>query len=146
MGLGIYSRPDPSAKASQGTFAAPLTVAADGRRGTSAQRRLYIRNDDPAFMFSGISVRPVDLTGPSVVDGTGGYGIKVLQQELQPTESGWALASQGQATTFSGIVLGSGGDISTYVPFWVRVQVPKNIAVRNITDVRLRLSSTRVLR
>lgn len=144
MGLGIYSVASPSSSPASisGQLLNPIVVAADGRSGAVVQRKLWVRNDSPGFHYSGISIEPVDLIGTSVVNGAG-FSIKISAGDTQPTESAWGIILAGSRANLSGVILGTGGEVAIFSPFWIRVEVPRSTSIRNITDVRLRLRATK---
>ena len=147
MALAIYTSADPSAVLSQdGDYTQPLLVQADGRTGGVIERRLYLRNDDPAFSYSGISMEVFDPNENSLVDGTNGFSWKLIEGDTQPMESAWDNISAGNTVDFSN-ELGDGdaSDTATYLPFWVRVDIPRSASVQNITRLQVRTVATEIL-
>jgi hypothetical protein len=147
IGIGIYTSADPDKRLSQsGAFTNPLLVTLDGRKGQTLQQKLYVRNDNSLYSYSGISLTPTYNAGINVIDGSQGYSWKLYAIDQQPTEDQWSVVQAGNSIAFSG-VLGTVTvpDISTYLPFWTRVTAPKNVPVQTITDVTLKISATEIL-
>ena len=146
MSLAIYQSTDPSTSFStSGMLTNPFRVGLDGRFGGSVQERLYVRNDDPTLYYSGISIVPVDNGTSHIVDGTNGYSWKLHVGDQQPLDQEWATIPAGQSITISGYGGAHFGDTSTYVPFWVRVDIPTGARVNSYEDVVLRLTASGLL-
>lgn len=147
MSLGIYTAPSDSAKLSaDNTFANPLSVTFDGRLGGVKQLRLYVRNDDPLFFYEDIRVLPLDTSdNPIIADTSNGFVWKLIPGDTQPTEQAWAHTSP--ATQISLEDLGAPGspDTSTYLPFWIFIQVPAGIDVQIFDQAKLSLVANEVL-
>lgn len=144
MALGIYSTPHPDAQ-----FGAlqPFTITFDGRIGGAQDRLVYIRNDDATRWYSSVTISAHDTEGFNLVDGSqAGFSWKLMSKDIPPTEEEWALVSPGNTVSFSGN-LGSDtlGDIITFVPVWVRVEIPRGQAVSVFTDITLRVRATEAL-
>lgn len=143
MGLGIYTDTIPAAKLSQsGGFTNPLAVTMDGLSGGSYETRLYVRNDDSGFWYENIVVTPIDTTGTSIVDGTDGYAWKLRAGNTQPTTSEWADIVPAAPISLNDIGSAGSPDTSTYLPFWLRVEIPKNASASTFTDVQLKINAT----
>jgi len=143
--LDIYESATPtSAFSLAGSFSNPFSVTADGVEGEAVETKVYLRNDSALYYYTGISVQPVD-TGDDIVDGSGatlGYEWKLYAGDQQPTAEQWDLVAAGNSISLSN--LGSAGtpDTSTYLPFWVRVKVPRWAPVRSYSGVQLRITYT----
>lgn len=143
MGLGIYSDTIPAALLSQaGAFTDPLAVTMDGLAGGSFETRLYVRNDDSLFYYEDISLTPIDTAGVSIVDGTDGFAWKLREGNTQPTTTEWGDITPAAAISLSDIGSVGSPDTSTYLPFWVRVEVPKNASAQTFIDVQLKINAT----
>lgn len=138
MALRIYREADPdTAYSVDDTFSNPFALACDGSEGFIYTKRLYVRNDDPAVQYSNIIVQPIDTGTRHIVDGSDLYSWKLLPGDPQPTELQWSLTDAGSAIYLvSGLDYLSG--IVTYLPFWVRVEVPAGSPVESFRDVKLR--------
>ena len=149
MGLGIYSEPVASSRITDNTdtgIAAPFTVSIDGKAGGFKTQRLYLRNDDATLTFTDISLVPVDTGSPSVVDGSQtGFSWKLLEEDTQPTEEAWDLIDDGNTIEFSDLGTILVTDIATYLPFWARIEIPRNTDVQAIASVELTISATSTL-
>lgn len=139
MGLRLYSEAsNPASVLSiDGAFTAPLFIGQDGRSGGIIERKLWVRNDNAAKWYDTITVTPVDTAGGSVVDGTDGYSWKLMAGDTQPTSAQWAAVVEGDPISIADIGAVATPDISSYRPFWVRVEIPKNAPVSTFTDVQL---------
>lgn len=145
MALAIYSKPDVTTKLSASGATAPFTVTFDGRSGGALSRKLYIRNDESTKWYDNIIVQPIDSGSPSIIDSTtDGYSWKLFYGDDNPPTEQWiriTAANQIQLNTRIGDPE-LPGDIVTYLPFWIRVSVPRNQAVTTITRVVLRVTAT----
>jgi hypothetical protein len=139
-GLKIYTQANTGYDLSQdGTFTNPLQLAINGRVGGVIERKFYVRNDKETSGYSSISLLPVDGSGRNIIDGTDGYSWKLRVGDTQPTFDEWTSISPGNTITFEDI---DTTDISTYLPFWLRVEIPMGATVESFNDVILRLTAT----
>jgi len=137
MALNIYQEADPGSGFSlDGTFVNPFSVALDGLVGGAFEQRLYVRNDDLAKIYTDIVVTPVD-GGDNIVDGSNGFSWKILGGDQKPLEEQWSLQAAGL-----GVNIGNLSDTNTYLPFWVRIEVPQGSNVNSYQDVTLELEAT----
>ncbi len=138
MPIGIYTIANPSSLISyNSTFTNPLLVSLNGRLGGIVQKRLYLRNGDNTLYYSSITVKPSCPTDVTLIDGSRGLSWKLLAGSTQPTDEAWAAIAP--ANTISMPNLGSSGspNTTTYSPFWVRVEIPRNIEVQTLLSVTL---------
>ena len=141
MALAFYSEPHEDHAI---TSTNPFTVTFDGRLGGKLAKKVYLRNDNTARWYSDISITPRDTSGINIVNGSiSGYEWKVLEKDVAPTLEEWELEAAGD-TLDVGSSIGSSifGDIITYLPIWIMVQIPRGQAVQNIIDVVLRIEAT----
>jgi len=116
----------------------------DGRIGGERDRLVYVRNDDILRYYTDIQVSPTDSSGDNIVNGTtSGFFWKLMLKDIAPTNAEWALVSPGNTISL-GADLGdtTAGDIVTYLPFWVRVAIPRSQRIQTITDVVLNITAT----
>jgi hypothetical protein len=144
LALGIYSKPHPDFKLSDdGSWDEPLVIPFDGRYGGAIDTDLYIRNDDLSLWYDGIMVVPVDLSNGYYVNGSTGFGWKLIESTQLPVPQAWESVSFGNTLSISyDIGTSSLGDIITYLPFWARIYVPRNEPIKTIKVVTLRISAT----
>lgn len=147
MGLGIYTATSDSAKLSSGdTFTNPLSVTFDGRLGGVKQIKLYVRNDDPTRYYTNIRVVPVDNTSsPIINDPDNGFAWKLSAGDTQPTEKDWENIAAANQIQLSDLGAESSPDTSTYLPFWIYIQVPPGMDVQILDHVKLSLTANEVL-
>jgi hypothetical protein len=137
MALKIYENADPgSAFSSDRTFSNPFSVALDGATGAVYEQRLYVRNDDIGRVYTDILVAPID-GGDNIVSGANGFSWKLLAGDQKPLEEQWSLQSAG-----TGINLGNLSDTNTYLPFWVRIEVPQGAEVTSFQAMTLDIEAT----
>lgn len=140
MSLHLYSSPDETAKFDS---IGPFMLTFDGRIGGQIDRLVYVRNDDILRYYTNIQVVPVDSSGDNIVDGTAtGFFWKLMVKDIAPTNTEWALVSPGNTISLSSLGDTAAGDIVTYLPFWVRVAIPRSQRIQTITDVTLRITAT----
>lgn len=142
MGIKIYKEANPDSEFSvAGEMTNPIRHTFDGRVGGVIEARYYVRNDDSDLIYSGIEVTPVD-TNPdrNIVDGTDGYSWKLKSGDTQPLDEEWEIIDEGDT-----IEVGNLNDVNTYLPFWVRIEVPRNAEVESFDDVVLELSFDEIL-
>jgi hypothetical protein len=135
--LRIYNTASPGASYStDGEMSNPLRHGFDGRTGGVVEQLLYVRNDDPFVTYSGIQVTAVDTgSDKNVVDGTDGYAWKLKAGSTQPIEEEWNSINEGNTILLSGQIT----DTSTYLPFWLRIEIPAGAPVESIDDVQLQI-------
>lgn len=143
MPLRIYQVADPStAFSNSGNMTNPFRVSFDGRLGGVVQNRLYLRNDDTSVYYSGINVFPVDTGANHITDGTNNYSWKLNLGDQQPLEQQWATIANNNTITISGLGGAHLADTTSYIPFWVRVEVPKGAPVNSYDEVIIRITAS----
>jgi hypothetical protein len=83
---------------------------------------------------------PVDSSGLSLIDGTAGFSWKLRAGNNRPLEAEWDTILDGNTINFSDI-----NDSNTYLPFWVRIEVPRATPVQSFDQVTLRIAATETL-
>lgn len=121
----------------------PIITTHDGTLGEVVETRLFVRNDDVAEYYTNISVVPVSTTSPSDIIGVAtGHGVKLRVGATQPTEAEWEMIDYGEGILIEDIGEEGAGDISTYSPFWYRVECPAGATADNKDNIILRVTST----
>lgn len=141
MGIGIYTAATPGTKLSQAAdFTNPLLVSIDGKIGGVIQHKLYVRNDDTDFWYSSTTITPVNTITPSLISSPG-FSWKLIVGNTQPTDDQWAVVVGGNTISLANLGSGAGADTSTYLPFWLRVEIPRNTAVNTVLDTTLNINT-----
>lgn len=141
MSLAIYESADPaSAFSASGVFTNPLLATFDGTTGGVIEKRYYLRNDSALHTYAGITIVPNDSSGLSLVDGTEGFSWKLRAGNDRPVEAEWDSIADGNTINMSDI-----NDSNTYLPFWVRIEVPRATPVQSFDQVTLRIAATETL-
>ena len=141
MGLAIYESPNPdTAFSTEGIFTKPLTIAIDGAIGGTFVRRYYLRNDAPDRYWTNIEVKPLVLSGTDIVS-SNGFSWKLIAGDSLPLEEEWDLVSAGNTISLSNIGSSGNGDTTTYLPFWLRIEVSRGVDVQSFENVTLEISS-----
>jgi len=118
---------------SQQSFTNPLVLSCDGRVGAVLEYRLYLYNDSVSHSYADISIEidqldeEVDLTG-----GTQGFSLKLKAGDTNPSEEEWKTIAAANSIELPDI-----SDTITFLPFWVRMEVPANVPVRKFRDITL---------
>ncbi len=146
MSLKVYESVDPGTAFSvEGSFSNTLSHSFNGTTGEVIEQRYYIRNDNAAYWYSSVVVAPVASAGSLIVNGSGdteGYTWKVLAGDEKPLEEQWGLKAAGSSISLANIGSAGNGDTTTYLPFWLRIQVPANAPVVSYQGVTLQIEST----
>lgn len=136
MGLQIYPTPVAEAEFSQdGLNTNPIRYAVDGRLGGVFERLYYVGNDENTN-FTDITMSITPNPAFDIVNGDDGYSIKLKAGSTQPTEQEWAVISPGNEITLDDVP-----DDVTFVPFWLRIEVPKGAPVDTIVNTQLTISA-----
>jgi len=136
MTLNIYETADSgSVFSADESFSNPIAHAFDGVLGTVLEIKYYVRNDDILRSYTNITVQPID-GGDSLVDGSLGFSWKLFAGDTQPSADLWALVTEGASIDLADI-----SDSNTYLPFWVRIEVPNNTEVSSFQSVVLRIAA-----
>jgi hypothetical protein len=121
----------------------PIITTHDGVLGETVETKLFVRNDDLTEYYEDITVTPISKTVPDDTIGTAsGHGVKLNLGNTQPTEAEWEAIDYGDPISLSDIGAAGSGDISTYIAFWYRVEVPAGAPADNKENIILRLSYT----
>lgn len=141
--LNVYATPTPDANFSgEGDFTNPLSFSVDGQTGATIARKLYLRNDDVTKYYTNITLEPVVLMGQDIISGAiDGFNWKLIEGDTEPNEIQWASVSPANQISFSDIGSSGNGDIVTYLPFWLRVEVPRGVDVQVFQSVSLSISA-----
>lgn len=142
MAVDIYISPDGVSAVSQdGAFTNPFSLTFDGRTGGTRQMRLYIRNDDALQYYTNLSLTLQENSSFPIIDNSiDGFAWKLSEGDTQPTEADWANISSGNVIAFSDLGSSGSPDTSTYLPFWVYVQIPPGLDVQVFDRVQFVLS------
>ena len=126
-------------------YSNPLLVNFDGRIGGVIEKRLYIRNSDATYKYSSVTVEPgldipsdYDILGES---GDSGFSFKVAEGDEKPDWDEWNTVQGGNSVSFSSDI----EDTATYLPFWVRVEVPAQTPATQFSNVSLTIKATQEL-
>lgn len=139
MGLAIYTQIGGASHSINGAGDNPITTTHNGRIGGTKELLLFLRNDDPAFNTTNITVQPTDLSAPpNDVDGSSGFGVKLRAGATKPTDEEWA------ATSFATLVsIPDLNNPNIYAPFWYQTTLPSNTDVQTKTDIGLQVTFTK---
>ena len=141
MALAIYELADPNTSFSvSGVFTNPIPLTFDGTLGGVKEKKYYVRNNSVSHTYAGIVLQPIDSSGAHLIDGTVGFSWKLSEGNTQPTEVEWATIDDGNSITLSAI-----NDSNTYLPFWLRVAVPRATSVQSFDSVTLKITVTETL-
>ena len=121
-----------------GLFTNPQIISIDGRTGGIVEKKLYLRNDDNAKAYSNIQLTFYQSGGDiDYRDGSEGFSMKGKTGNTRPTAAEWVTISANNTVTFSDIP-----DTVTYLPVWIRVQIPAKVSVQHIDNVSLKITAT----
>lgn len=143
MSLSTYELADPgTAFSDDQSFANALSITADGVIGTAKHMRYYVRNDDVTRWYSNIQLQAVVLEGEDIVTGAlEGFRWKLVAGDPEPLEEVWDLTSGGNQISLSNIGEGGSGDITTFLPFWLRVEIPRSSQVKSYQNIGLTITA-----
>ena len=137
MALKIYPDEGISNPYSQdGTASNAFRQAFDGQTGQVRETRLYLRNDDITKIYTGINISSISLSGRNIINGTDGYSWKLSSGDTQPTYDGWRALSDGNSISMDAI-----SDTTTYLPFWIRIEIPKGAPIETLSGATLRITA-----
>lgn len=147
MAVGIYTKTTPDSLISQdGLFTNPFAITFDGRLGGFKEKRLYLRNGDAAFYYQQLELSLIDDSATPIINREGdGFVWKLFEGSIKPTLNDWRNIPANNSIVFSD--LGSAGfpDTSTYLPFWVYIQVPSELSIQTFTSAKFVLDGEEVL-
>lgn len=138
MALGIYLLPSVEVPVSQdGDFTSPFSLTFDGRTGGVKEFRLYVRNDDAVSYYTDITVKVQDIGSEDIIDRPDdGFAWKLSAGDIQPTENDWNNIAPANTISLPDIGASGSPDISTFLPFWVYIQVPPGLDVQTFDTVQ----------
>lgn len=144
MALSIYQTASPSTNFSEdGTFANPIQQAFDGVTGGVIETKYYVRNNDDSFFYTVILVQPIVVSGTDIVTGPDdGYNWKLIVGDTQPLQAQWDLVTAGSSISLADIGSAGNGDTTTFLPFWIRIEVPIGAPVTSFEGIQLQTTST----
>lgn len=141
--LKIYSHDEGNSEfiphSKNGLFTAPIKTSLNGSQGESEEKKLYIRNSDSNTYFTAVDITGAPAARVRVGDPAypeANIGVKLLLKDTEPSENEWLAVEAGNTITIDEV-----GDINTadtsYIPFWVKIELPPGTPVQNIADVKL---------
>jgi hypothetical protein len=147
MAVGIYTSTTPDSLLSQdGFFTNPFAITFDGRLGGFKEKRLYLRNADAAFYYTDLTLSLVDSSATPIINREGdGFVWKLKAGSIKPTLNDWKNTASNNTITFSNLGELGFPDTSTYLPFWVYIQVPAELDIQTFTTVKFVLDGDEVL-
>lgn len=107
---------------------------------------IYIRNNDPQFYYTGITVVPsmIDLEEGALFSESG-WSIKLSFGSEQPTEEEWGDILPNTPVSVPNIGNSSVGNIESIFPIWVRVFCPGHSKPQIKKDLSLKIRFTEKL-
>jgi hypothetical protein len=151
MGLNIYHTPIENAVISNdGEFDPSLSFVMDGRLGGFLVRRLWVRNNDKRYTYKDITVKPIDEGSDNIVGGSE-FFWKVQAGDRRPLDSEWKDLAKGNTISLGtlgqdpSIVADPKPNLHSFLPFWVRIEIPKHSNTKTHTSGKLRISATTLL-
>lgn len=148
MSVGIYTEPNPDSLLSQdGLFTKPFAITFDGRNGGHKEVRLFLRNDDPTRYYTDLVLSFEDLENPPVTSRPeAGFVWKLSYGDTRPTFNDWSsLPAANSLTAIDDLGSTGNPDTSTYLPFWVFIQVPANLDIQVLTNVKFVIQGNEAL-
>lgn len=121
----------------------PVQTTHNGTDGQVVEKKLFLRNDDSDFYYTGITLVPIparkvrvgDINYPEAF-----INFKIIVQDEQPTESEWLAQESGNTVNITDIGDTNAGDTS-YKPFWIQVGISPGTRVQTINDVSIHLDA-----
>lgn len=124
-----------------GVFTHPLLTSVDGRTGGVIEKLLYVRNTNELFQYEDISVVAEQSEGDiDLIGGTNGFSHKMKAGDTKPSSDEWLTIQAGNTISLEDI-----SDIVTYLPFWIRIEVPRQVPVQRFRGVSLKIVATQIL-
>ena len=147
MALKVYASADPSTSFSEdSTFTNPISYSVDGVSGGTLTRKFYVRNNDLTKFYVDISIAAVVNSGLMITDGSvRSFYWKLFNSDTAPLESQWDLINANNTIELNDIGSSGNADIATYLPFWLRINVPKNTEIQSFENVSLVITATETI-
>lgn len=134
--IDIYPDVGESPYSADGDWTNPFTVSVDGFHGQVKIGKYYVRNANPAKWYDSIQVHATQSGGGvDWLGGTQGHSWKFIPGDTQPTDEEWDNEIPNNTIDLPNIGSAGNGDVSTYLPFWIRIMVNDHTPVRSLTDV-----------
>lgn len=148
MTIGIYTESVPDGLLSQDDlFTKPFAITFDGRTGGYKETRLFLRNNDPSFYYTDMTLALEDSENPPIVSRPeDSFVWKFSYGDTKPTFNDWLNIPAANTLNILDDIGGPGSpDTSTYLPFWVYIQVPPNLDIQVFIGVKFVLSGNEAL-
>lgn len=148
MSLRIYTEPIETGSIStfDDTEYKPVSFTFDIKKGGTLQRRLWIRNDDSKVYYKSIKLTAIDTNKiGSVVTGSlnrQDFAVKLITGDKKPLEADWRATSKGNTISLADLGKSTRSDVVSYLPFWIRIEVPTNTQVDTVKTVHFKLTAT----
>jgi hypothetical protein len=143
MSLGIYTSANPNTSISEdGDHTSDFLASFNGRLGGVQEKQIFVRNDASDKYYENIALSMFsDETGSVYFDGSIGYVWKLYAGAVVPNELQWQAILPNNSISLADLGNNLLADTSTYLPVWVRIEVPKNQPVQTILDIRFKLNA-----
>lgn len=144
MGLAVYTSTSTDDKVDDNH---PISFTFDGRVGGIQEKCVYLRNDDLLSWYGGITASLVD-TDPTPVSHINSthFEWRLLEKDRVTIPEDWENISAGNTISISSdLGSSSQGDISTFIPIWIRIKLSPGLPIQRIVSVVIRLGYTRYL-
>jgi hypothetical protein len=148
MSVGIYTAATPDGLLSQDdVFTKPFAITFDGRLGGYREVKLFIRNDDALKYYTALQLSLEDTNELSVTNRPeDGFIWKLSYGDTKPTYNDWLNTPiSNSLTNIDNIGAEGDPDTSTYLPFWVFIQVPPGLDIQVFTGVKFVLTGDEAL-
>ncbi len=119
----------------------PMRSFHDGYLGTPHEQIFYIRNHDPAYYYTDITIAPEMIGGYNDAGefGTSGWGIKLMYGKRRPTEAEWDLVRSSDGIEIPDIGTTEAADTFAQHPVWVRIYCPGGELAQIRENMQLRI-------
>ncbi len=134
MALQIYPAASHNSPFSQaGANTSPVRFSVDGRIGAVIERLYYLANENNTS-FTSVTLQPIASVANDIVNGEDGYSVKLKAGSAQPTAQEWDTIEEGNEVAMANIP-----NDQTFLPFWIRVEVPRGASVETVLNTKLRI-------
>jgi hypothetical protein len=144
MSIQLYENQGDSTPYSSGTFTNAFLHNFDGRIGGIHEVKIFVRNDDSLHVYEDISmsIEQFDTLEIDFVGGDDGFSFKLFAGDTQPTSDEWSTINYAIPGSPGEIDLSDLTDTNTWLPVWIRIEIPASIPVQRLKTVRFKVSAT----
>lgn len=123
----------------------PFRISVDGILGGCLVKRIYLHNDNPKLYYTSITIQIIDESPSGIAYTSGDWSWRLISSVHEPVPEEWEQVANNNILSVGTLGSSTAADVTSYIPIWVRCNVPDGLLAQNIISLGLRISATKYL-